>query len=358
LGTILLPLSNAFGQDTTLVGHKLALLEEQLKIVQNDIKNNNVTDLYSQLEELKKQRDQSGNSQALEQQIIALKAELQTKEQQLSDLQKKLTELSTQITSVVSVLSEQTKAKEDTKKLEAELQAAKDKITAQFLGKFKSDVRAFSGFGGLLNSIASTAEILLLFPEKKDKEPTFASIGKYVGLAGGVIGPIIYGSSNEQSTQKAGVITAGLSLTLTGLISTVLKNDKKTQTLIENIARNRDFTDEVLSFSKSARPFEEKSTILYNEIKQYENNTEWRPSATQLNSYYSLITLRRDISIILRQMQAKAEYLRDFQTITQEGKNKLILLIADYKKALDSWEGQESAYLDTYNHLKNLIDKK
>jgi hypothetical protein len=327
---------------------KLLLFETQLTLLKHQIGNSNIPELYAQLELLKQQRDPSNDEK-----ISGLKAELETKEQQLKELQKNVTDLTRQITQLNSTLTVQNNVKKEAEALQLKAQETQGKVTQQTLGKYKSDVRNFAGFGALLDAVASTADGLLLFPENKSKEPFLQTLSNWIGTAGGAVGASLYSIGNSSGQQKAGILTTGLSLTITSLVNAVFKKEKNSQQLIENVARNRGFTDEVSSFSKSSVSFKVKAKELFENIKPYENNMDWKPNEAQLNSYYVLITLRRDLAVVLRQMQAKAVYLRNFETMTPGGKDKLNSLIIKYKEALDTWEGQEATFLSTYNYLKN-----
>ena len=343
----------SFGQETNVADQqRLSILETQIQNLQKQLQENSTNEVLNQLEELKKQRvNQPGQGDTLEKQIQTLTANLAAKEKAISDLQQNLTSLTSQITAIITSEKTAQVDKQKAEELEKQAKQAKEKFTTVYVTNYVAYVSVWWDLGNTLAASTITSKTLLIFPNAKT-EPIWQSITKYIGIAGGVVGPILYSRADTKSEQTTGVLTAGISLSVTGLVTAIFKN-KNSQRTLENIGRNVAFTDDVITLNNIATQFKDKATALYEEIKINKDKRDWKPTLGQLKTYYSLISLRRDLTVAIRQMKAKAEFLQT-QAITEEGKEILNRQIQTYKDALASWESLEVTYLDTYNYLYNL----
>lgn len=342
--------SYAFGQETP-IDQKLSIIQNQVEILKTQLAENSTEDLHKQIEELKKQIPNQDGIE-LKNKIDSLQSELASKEKVIAELQQSITGLTTQISTIVNSLSAQSTERQKAEKIAQDAEIAKNDLLKESITNFKNFVLAWYDLGALLSASAGTSKAMLIFPNAKS-EHIWQTVTKYAGITGGIVGPLMYSSSTDPSLQKKGVITTGISLSVTGLISQVFKN-KDSQTIIENIGRNVVFNDEVKSFDQLSFQFKTKSKALYDSIKPIQDITNWRPSSQNLKEYYALISLRRDLTVAVRQMKAKCEFLLTL-AVTDEGKNELNGLIIKYDGALESWESSETVYLSTYNYLYQII---
>jgi len=339
-------------QEVQTVDQKLNILQGQIELLKSQVQENSTQDLYKQLDELKKAKAVS-NDPTTTSDIQALQSELAVKEKAISELQETITSLTTQISAIAQSVNTQGSEKLKADELAKEAEKIKNDLTVENITRFKAYIFAWKDLGTLLAASGKTGKALLIFPDAKT-EPLLESITKYAGIVGGVVGPIMYASaaSDDAAAQKKGVITTGVSLSVTGLVSLLFKN-KNNKKVLENIGRNVSFNDEVKSFDKLASQFQTKSESLYNSIKTLQDATDWKPTPQNLIDYYGLISLRRDLTVVVRQMKAKSEFLKEL-SVTDDGKIILDDLILTYGKALESWESSESVYLSTYNYLYQL----
>ena len=346
---------SSYGQNSE--ESRLAIIESQMQTIQKLIQENSTKGLYTSLDSLIKQKNQvlNTNDTLLEAKIQKLHSDLSSKEQIISDLQKNLSSITVQINSIVQSEQSDTKDKIKAEELAKRAQVVKDSLNIEYITKFKSFILTWHDLGSSLAASTITTKTLLLFPNAKT-EPIWQSITKYAGIVGGIAGPLMYSSANNPSEQKNAVVTTGVSLSVTGLVSLLFKN-KNSQTTLENIGRNVAFTDDVKSIDKIAMQFSEKATEVWNKIKPFYNTAGWKPNVDQLNDYYSLIALRRDLAIAFRQIKSKAEFLKT-QAVTEDGKGILDTQIKRYQNTLDSWEGLEAIYLDTYQYLNNIVKQQ
>ena len=70
-----------------------------------------------------------------------------------------------------------------------------------------------------------------------------------------------------------------------------------------------------------------------------------------LAKYFGLVSQRRDLSVVIRQMRARAEYLLSLESLTEQGQRSLNELLRSYDLALAQWESSEESYTATYQYL-------
>ena len=240
----------------------------------------------------------------MEKQIQILSANLGGKEKIISDLQQNLTSLTSQIAAIITSEKTAQVDKQKAEELAKQAKQTKERFTTIYIANYVAYVSVWYDLGNTLAASTVTSETLLIFPNAKS-EPIWQTITKYIGIAGGVIGPILYSKADNKSEQSTGIVTAGISLSVTGLITAIFKN-KNSQRTLENIGRNVAFTDDVITLNRIATQFKDKATSLYNDIKNNNGKLDWKPTSEQLKNYYSLISLRRDLTVAIRQMKAKA----------------------------------------------------
>lgn len=342
------------------VSEKLSSLDFELSALKDRIRDNAVDTLYQTIEGLRNQlfslenmSTQASKEQAafLTEQIKKVEGDLTAKESVMEELQENFNQVNEQIINIVNTISQQSTARAEAERLAFKASQAQNQLSERTIGKFIGDVRTWRDLGAVLDAISTTAGNLLIFPEPSSTQNMWVDIGKNVGLVGAGAGSFM---SISGSNKTVGLEVAAISLTITGLLQTIFKNNGSAE-VIENIARNRAFTDEVMAFNRISDPFKVKAQDLYKNIYPYVDKQSWRPSKENLKNYYVLISLRRDLTVVVRQMKAKAQHLLSFNNLTPKGRDRLEEVIAKYDSALSSWESSESVYLATYNYLNNKV---
>ena len=288
-------------QDSILVAKQaetLLILTTELNLLKNQIGEESenqkstiliqkeVQDLKEKLRDLdaieKQNWEQKHQADNLRVQIEDLEIQITTREEEMTTLQTQMTSLSEKIQFISNTMNIASKEKAKADSLARLAIEASDKITQRTIGKFIGDVRTWADLGTILNAIANTAENLLLFSES-GKEPFLIKAGKTLGLL--AAGGGTYVATNDA---ESGAIMAGGALTLS-LLMQMIPNDVSQSVLIENIARNRAFTDEVKAFTRISGPFVKKAKELNATIPHGGGDVNWQPAGEELQSYYQLI---------------------------------------------------------------------
>ncbi|MDY0779388.1 hypothetical protein [Tenacibaculum sp. IB213877] len=351
-------LNNLFSQtelSENETSQKLLILENQLNTIKSKIAENRLDSLYVELGKLVKEKSkQNTNTTIIQDNINKIQKKLQEREDLYTQLQNEFTNISLQIKNTTNSISGtvETQISQKLDELKNESIEIRKDLTRDNSIKFKTISLTWYDLGQQILAISNTAKSILLFDVETAKKAnnTWQEIGKYAGIVGGIAGAVI-----ASDDEKAGIMTSGISLSFTTLITTLFKK-KNNQKLIENISRNVAFTDEINSFYKVASTFGNKTKILYEDVKPHQHNNDWIPSLENVTEFYTLISLRRDLTVIIRQMRAKAQHLLSL-SVTNEGKTQLTQLIKDYDSALESWEASETVYLSTYNYLFKVLSE-
>ncbi len=342
--------------------NELQTVQDNLKLVQDPEETaklqKQIADLTSQYDKLSqienRTTQQENQLEEFNDNIATLKLTLSEREKSITALNQKFTDLSKTVESILTFRVKTEEEKEAAKKLSEEIITAKTAAVNTELTNFKSYIFSWNDLGATIDAISSTAEGILIFPENNSSESTLMTVLKYVGIAGGLAGTAYVKEDAENGT----IIAAGF-LTATALLQTIFTGGVASE-IVQNISRNVAFQDEIRAFTKLSAPFATKAKALNEEILQNSNLSGWFPSEKNLIDYYSLIALRRDLAVVLRQMRAKAEYLLQTQnnTLTEDGETTLKDLKSKYDRALSAWEASEAKYLSTYTFLANELRTK
>ncbi|MEZ4415885.1 MAG: hypothetical protein R3E10_09015 [Gemmatimonadota bacterium] len=281
--------------------------------------------------------------------VDSLEAQLVVREDENADLQRAVATLTLEMEALREVHQTDALAAERADSLTATAEATARELELWTVGEFYGHVRAWADLGTTLQAISATARTLLLFPEAGDRrlDTALRTVGGLGTLGGALV---------AARDARVGASTSGLSM-LVALVPGWL-GSRRTPELVENVARNRSFTDDVQAFARIADPFADRAAALQVALPDPAIARRSGIPRPLLAQYFGLISRRRDLGVVLRQMKAKAEVLASLEGVTESGRRGLDDLIESYEQALAQWESSELAYASTYQYLIDRVEER